>query len=60
MIHFHDAWIPVVTGFAGMLIDSLIGATFQRLGWISNQTVNFVSTLAAAALAYAISMLNFS
>jgi uncharacterized protein (TIGR00297 family) len=60
MIHFHDAWIPVVTGFAGMLIDSLIGATFQRRGWISNQTVNFVSTLAAAALAYAISMLNFS
>jgi uncharacterized membrane protein len=36
-----------------MLIDSLLGATVQRRGWISNQAVNFFSTLAAAALAYA-------
>jgi len=47
-------WIPVVAGFAGMLFDSLLGATLQRRGWISNQSVNFASTLAAAALAYAI------
>jgi uncharacterized protein (TIGR00297 family) len=49
-------WIPVVAGFAGMLIDSLLGATLQRRGWISNPTVNLFSTLAAAALAYASSM----
>jgi uncharacterized membrane protein len=36
-----------------MLIDSILGATLQRRGWISNQTVNLLSTLAAAALAYA-------
>jgi uncharacterized protein (TIGR00297 family) len=51
-------WIPVVAGFAGMLIDSLLGATLQRRGWISNQAVNFFSTLAAAALAYALAMNN--
>jgi uncharacterized protein (TIGR00297 family) len=49
-------WVPVAAGFAGMSIDSLLGATVQRRGWISNQAVNFFATLAAAALAYAISM----
>jgi uncharacterized protein (TIGR00297 family) len=48
-----QVWIPVTAGLAGMLIDSLLGATLQRLGWISNQGVNFFSTGAAAALAYA-------
>jgi len=49
-----EIWIPMVAGTAGMLIDSFLGATLQRRGWLSNQTVNLFSTLAAAILAYLI------
>jgi len=54
MISPAQIWIPIAAGFAGMLIDSVLGATLQRRGWISNQGVNFMGTLAAAALAYVI------
>jgi len=47
-------WIPAAAGFAGMLIDSVLGATCERRGWMNNEIVNFLSTLAAAALAYGI------
>ena len=52
MILPSQIWIPVVAGFAGMLIDSILGATLQHRGWISNQAVNFFATVAAAGLAY--------
>ena len=48
--------VRLAFGFVGMLADSLLGATIQRRGWLSNEAVNFVSTLAAATLAYGILM----
>jgi uncharacterized protein (TIGR00297 family) len=52
LIDASEVWIPIVAGGLGMLIDSLLGATIQRRGWMSNQSVNFFSTLAAAAIAF--------
>lgn len=52
--------ITVAAAFMGMLVDSALGATLQRRGWIGNEAVNLVATLGAAALAYAMLSLNLS
>ena len=46
-------WIPVIAicGTAGMIIDSLLGATLENAGRMGNDSVNFVSTACAADLA---------
>jgi uncharacterized protein (TIGR00297 family) len=36
---------------AGLFVDSLLGATAERRGWLNNDAVNFLSTLAAAVIA---------
>jgi uncharacterized protein (TIGR00297 family) len=46
-----------VAGIAGMLLDSLLGATLQgRLRWLDNDAVNLAATAAGAALAALIGM----
>jgi uncharacterized protein (TIGR00297 family) len=46
-------WIVTAAGALGMLADSLLGALFERRGWLTNDTVNFAGTLVAAGLAAA-------
>lgn len=45
-------WIAATAGAAilGNCIDSMLGATLQQRGWIGNNTVNLLSTSAAAGL----------
>jgi uncharacterized membrane protein len=40
-----------VAGVAGMLFDSVLGATLENRGTMGNDSVNFVSTVFAADLA---------
>jgi uncharacterized membrane protein len=35
----------------GLFFDSLLGATLERLGWLNNDAVNFLSTAGASAFA---------
>jgi uncharacterized protein (TIGR00297 family) len=41
-------------GVFGLFFDSLLGATVERRGWLNNDGVNFLSTLAAALFALAL------
>jgi uncharacterized protein (TIGR00297 family) len=45
------ALVAWAAGFAGMLFDSVLGQVLERRGWLHNDMVNFLSTLAAAGVA---------
>jgi uncharacterized protein (TIGR00297 family) len=50
-------WLPVA-GTVGNLVDSLLGATLERQGRLSNNTVNLLNTLAGACTAAALGLLH--
>jgi uncharacterized protein (TIGR00297 family) len=45
------AVVVFVSGTAGLLFDSLLGATLERWGWLGNDWVNFASTAFSGFLA---------
>jgi uncharacterized protein (TIGR00297 family) len=47
-------WISAAAGVFGFFVDSLLGATLERRGWLNNDAVNFLSTAAAASFALAL------
>ena len=44
-------WVASAGGVFGLFFDSLLGATFERRGWLNTDAVNFISTGSAAGLA---------
>lgn len=46
-----DRLVVFIAACAGLVFDSLLGATVERRGWMGNDWVNFVSTLFAAVVA---------
>lgn len=43
--------IITITGTIGNIADSILGAGFERKGWLKNDAVNFLNTLIAAMVA---------
>lgn len=46
-----DAVCTGLGAAGGLFVDSLLGATAERRGWLNNDAVNFLSTVVAAAIA---------
>jgi uncharacterized protein (TIGR00297 family) len=44
--------IIILASFFGTLVDSLLGALFERRGWLNNDLVNLISTAAAVGMAW--------
>ena len=51
--NFAQVFLCAGAGIGGMIADSVLGATIERRGMTGNDTVNFLSTLIAAAIMFA-------
>ncbi|HTM35949.1 MAG TPA: DUF92 domain-containing protein [Terriglobales bacterium] len=52
VISFHDLPLCAAAAMAGTLVDSLLGATWERKGLLSNNGVNFLASASAAMLGW--------
>lgn len=55
-----ESIVAVGAGIFGLFVDSLLGAAFERRGWLNNDAVNVLSTLAAAVSAALLMRLSFA
>jgi len=58
MLSFRMAIMALVAGVLGMLFDSLLGATLERRGRLTNNGVNLISTVFAALAAILLATLS--
>ncbi len=54
LVPVHQLATIILAGFFGAIIDSLLGAIFERRGMLDNDLVNLLSTVAAVGMAWAI------
>ncbi|WP_202318383.1 TIGR00297 family protein [Archaeoglobus neptunius] len=50
ILDMYSAVISAVAAFTGMHIDSILGATLEKKGYLTNSTVNFLATLFAGII----------
>ena len=48
------ALVIILAGFLGTMVDSLLGALFERRGWLDNDLVNLFSTAASVGVAWGV------
>jgi len=51
ILNSHQAVIAAVAAVVGMFIDSLLGGTVERRGWLTNNGVNLISTACSVGIA---------
>lgn len=54
LVEWQATWIVVVAATAGALVESVLAATFEQRGYLTNDLLNFLNTAAAAAVAVAL------